>query len=47
MLMVIYFGEVLGYVNSYEEAEELAVNELGCFEGAELFLEPAEEWEEA
>ena len=43
MFKVIYEREVLGFANSYEEAEELATNELGFFDGSELFLEETDE----
>lgn len=46
MFKVIYEKEVLGFANSYEEAEELAINELRFFDGSELFLEETDEMEE-
>lgn len=34
-----YYGEFVGFVNSYEETEDLMVNRYGCYDGHELVID--------
>lgn len=43
----VYYGSTyLGQADSYEEAAQLAVDELGYYDGHELFLEDDEAGDE-